>query len=190
MDLITSFDPGKITEILPPFLKSLTPTALEILGHIYGIIVVVAIPVSTALVFGIFYSVFGINAISKRESEKLSAFVVPAYTEEKGDPELADRWKNILVLVNSENQNDWARAIMEADILLEEILDKSGYRGVGVAEKLKRVDKGDMENLDSAWEAHKIRNNIAHEPNFTLNKHEANRIIELYRKVFAEYYVI
>ncbi len=80
---------------------------------------------------------------------------------------------------------------MEADIILEDLLTKMGYGGDSIGEKLKKVAKGDMKTLDEAWEAHKVRNQIAHEgSNFTLNHHEAKNVIGMYRKVFEEFYYI
>ncbi|HMO78900.1 MAG TPA: hypothetical protein PJ997_02355 [Candidatus Paceibacterota bacterium] len=101
------------------------------------------------------------------------------------------RWSNIQTLINSHNVNDWRQAIIEADIILEEMLDRMGYKGDSIGEKLKQVEKSDFLTLDSAWEAHKIRNRIAHKgSNYVLSKDDAERAIELYRAVFSEFYYI
>jgi hypothetical protein len=45
--------------------------------------------------------------------------------------------------------------------------------------------------LDEAWEAHRVRNQVAHEgSDFILSQREARRAVELYRKVFEAYGVI
>ena len=92
--------------------------------------------------------------------------------------------------MQSANESDWKQAIIEADVLLDDILTKMGYRGESVGEKLQRVARGDMQTLDDAWSAHKVRNDIAHTAGFKLNQHEANHAINLYRKVFEEFYYI
>ncbi|MCX6716832.1 MAG: hypothetical protein NTV72_02835 [Candidatus Taylorbacteria bacterium] len=191
MDVASYFDVGKIVALAPELLKSAPPYIIEGAARIYGIIVMISIPASVALLFGIFYSHFGAKAVEKKADEKFAAHVEMANNEKaKGNSEHTNRWKKILEMVSSANQSDWIRSIIEADIMLDEVLEKAGYQGEGIGEKLKRVEKGDLQSLDSAWEAHKVRNAIAHEPNFALNQHEAKRVIELYRKVFAEYYVI
>jgi hypothetical protein len=60
-----------------------------------------------------------------------------------------------------------------------------------VAEKLKSVDSSDMLTLDAAWEAHKVRNRIAHSgSDFELNEREAKRVIMLFESVFREFGMI
>jgi hypothetical protein len=59
---------------------------------------------------------------------------------------------------------------------LDDLLNKLGYRGESIGEKLKRVAKGDMKSLNDAWEAHKVRNQIAHEgSSVNLSHHEAKK---------------
>jgi hypothetical protein len=101
------------------------------------------------------------------------------------------RWSNIQTLINSYNMNDWKQAIIEADTILEEMLEKMGYKGDSIGDKLKQVEKSDFVTLNEAWEAHKVRNRIAHSgSNFTLSKDEAERVIGMYRKVFSEFFYI
>ena len=94
-------------------------------------------------------------------------------------------------LAASPHPSDWRRAIIEADIMLDDLLSKMGYRGESVGEKLKRVEPGDMKTLNDAWEAHKVRNRIAHDGStFVLSEHDAKQTIQSYRKVFEEFFYI
>ena len=115
-----------------------------------------------------------------------------AYTEDKEiDEELGKRGNKVLSHIDSPNQNDWKQAIIEADIILDDLLSKLGYYGDSIGDKLKKVASGDMKSLNEAWEAHKVRNQIAHEGStFTINHHEAKNVISMYRKVFEEFYYI
>jgi hypothetical protein len=89
------------------------------------------------------------------------------------------------------NEGDWRLAILEADIILSDMLQKMGLPGEGVAERLKSVDKSSFRTLDDAWEAHKVRNRIAHDgPEFHITHTEAVRVIGLFKKVFEEFYFI
>jgi hypothetical protein len=98
------------------------------------------------------------------------------------------KWMLVEQHVSSDNSSDWRLAILEADIILDELLDYLGYIGDTIGDKLKKVNRGDFQTLDQAWEAHKIRNAIAHEgSDFTLTQREAQRIIGLYRVVFEEF---
>ena len=101
------------------------------------------------------------------------------------------KWKIVEEHINSDDANKWKLAILEADIILSELLDSLQLHGEGIGEKLKNVEASDFDNLEQAWEAHKIRNAIAHQgSDFLLTQREAKRVIELYRSVFQEFKVI
>ena len=71
---------------------------------------------------------------------------------------------------------------------LSVFLRKRGYVGDGVANKLKDVKAVDLMSLNDAWEAHKVRNQIAHEGSaFTLSAELAQRTMARYEKVFREW---
>lgn len=98
------------------------------------------------------------------------------------------KWQKVLEHVNSPNASDWRLAILEADIMLDEMLDKMGYHGATIGDKLKTIEQSDFTTLQEAWEAHKVRNSIAHEgSDFSINKPEAERVIKLFQKVFEEF---
>jgi len=76
-------------------------------------------------------------------------------------------------------------------VMLEELLRTIGYNGESVGEMLKSVDKNEFLTIEDAWEAHKVRNAIAHSGgDFQLNERETKRVIALFEKVFKEFQVI
>jgi hypothetical protein len=90
--------------------------------------------------------------------------------------------------LSSTSEALWRIGIMEADNLLAETLRNKGYRGEGVAEMLKTAS---FKTIDLAWDAHKIRNRIAHEgSDFELTEREAKRAFMLYESVLRELKVI
>lgn len=99
-----------------------------------------------------------------------------------------ERWAGVISHVFSENLNDWKLAIIEADSMLEELLDQLGFKGESLGDKLKSADRDKFKNLTSAWEVHTVRNRIAHEGlNFQISHQEAKRIIALYEQIFREF---
>ncbi len=168
------------------------PNVIDFIKSIVGVFVGISFILSLMLFIGIIYSVEKLKQIRKKEEEIYNPKIEIAYEEVvKGDPELAHRWEKVKNHIESENENDWRQAIIEADIMLGELLTKMGYKGEGIGEQLKRVEKSDFKTLDEAWEAHKVRNRIAHDgSDYVLNKTEAKRTIDLYRKVFDEFYYI
>jgi hypothetical protein len=101
------------------------------------------------------------------------------------------KWKLIEDHINSDDASKWRLAILEADIMLYELLESMQLHGEGVGEKLKSVEPSDFDHLDQAWEAHKIRNAIAHEgSDFLITEKEARRVLKLYESVFKEFSII
>ena len=117
-------------------------------------------------------------------------------TDENGKPILNasgenKKWNEVEKHIASMNSSDWRMAILEADIMLYEMLDQMGYDGETVADKLKQIESSDFSTLDLAWRAHKVRNVIAHEgTSYALSYEQARDTIDMYRKVFAEFYFI
>jgi hypothetical protein len=95
------------------------------------------------------------------------------------------RWAHIQSLIESPQARDWREAIMEADIMLEDALAERGYEGESVGDRLKNAKFG---TLDQAWEAHKVRNRVAHEGiAFELTDRLAYRTVKQYELVFKEF---
>lgn len=98
------------------------------------------------------------------------------------------RWATVLAHTESLNQPEWRLAILEADTMLAELLDKRGYKGLSIGEQLKSADPERFKTIQDAWDAHKVRNQIAHEGStFTLTERETRRVVALYERVFKEF---
>jgi hypothetical protein len=167
------------------------PYAVEAVKHIFGFLIGISIPISFFFLIGIIYCVENLKLIRNKEALMHDLKVEPAFEEgNAGDTVMAHRWENAMKNVESPNENDWKQAIIDADIILDDLLTKMGYRGESIGEKLKRVATGDMKTLNDAWEAHKVRNDIAHTPGFVLSQHEARQTIARYRRVFEEFFYI
>lgn len=96
------------------------------------------------------------------------------------------KWKSVTLFTESENQSDWKIAVIEADKLLDDALQASGAGGENLGERLKNFDPKVTTWLDDAWDAHKVRNRLAHEADFTLNKYETRKAIGKYEHALRE----
>ncbi len=120
-----------------------------------------------------------------------SAVVLPGSEPMQFTKQENKRWKDVEAHMQSTNQSDWRLAILEADIMLYDMLEQMGYPGDSIGEKLKQVESSSFYTLDEAWRAHKVRNIIAHEgAAYDLPRGEADRTIDMFRKVFKEFYYI
>jgi hypothetical protein len=106
--------------------------------------------------------------------------MAPTLQEMKDHPKFAV----IQGYMSSQSEALWRIGIMEADNVLLEVLAEKGYQGDGVGEKLKSAS---FKTIDLAWDAHKIRNRIAHEgSDFELTEREAKRAFMLFESVLRD----
>ena len=135
------------------------------------------------------YSTIRVMQIRRREAQGFRAAQKTAVSEEI--PRTQRRWNRILEQANSSNPESWRLAILEADIMLNELLDLQGYKGETIADKMKQVDRAQFNSIDDAWEAHKIRNRIAHEgTTMSLSSRELREVIARYERVFKEFHYV
>ena len=144
----------------------------------------ISILISLLLLAGIIYSIIRIYQIRREEREELSQVIVPKGLEERKQ----EKWNRLVDLATSEDHGVWRLAIIEADVMLDDMLESFGYQGDGVGERLKQANRDSFRTLDKAWEAHKVRNTIAHAgSDFELTQREVRRVIDMYKQVFEEF---
>ena len=179
---------------IPHFNINLPHYDFTVLGNVLTTIVSVF---AIFFIFIISYSVVRIFEIRKKEEEflhhEIHEFAEHKALHESKAQESLDRsrnprWNKVLTLVFSDNEADWKLAIIEADSILDTVLDQMGFQGENMGEKLKQIDREKVPSLPSLWEAHAVRNRIAHEGSgFVLSAHEAKRVIALYESIFREF---
>ncbi len=151
-------------------------------SHAWGVLGVISF-LFAIIAFGIIvYASVRMKQIHHHEEHEKYSTLSPEVAEKQKDHH---RWAHIQALVESASESDWRQAIIEADIMLEEVLTQAGYPGAGVGEKLKFAR---FKSLDDAWEAHKLRNEIAHQGSaFHLSDKAAFQAIKRYETVFKEF---
>ncbi|MEX2028957.1 MAG: hypothetical protein WD963_00540 [Candidatus Paceibacterota bacterium] len=98
------------------------------------------------------------------------------------------QWIKTLDYLFSQHPGDWKLSIIEADAMLETLMNQLGFKGETLGDKLKSATQETFRNLTSAWEVHTIRNKIAHEgAGLELSQHETKRLIAIYEQIFREY---
>lgn len=96
-------------------------------------------------------------------------------------------WEEIRAKLLSDNQSDWRLAIIEADIYMDRLLDDRGFHGDTTSDKLKKITPAELASIQIAWEAHKVRNRIAHDgASFALTQPEARRTLSYFEIVFRD----
>lgn len=91
-----------------------------------------------------------------------------------------ESWAAIQEHFYREGESDLKVAILEADKLLNDALRDAGMMGIQLGDRLKKATPEQIPNLNELWQAHKLRNQIAHEPNFKLKRDLAERALGIY----------
>lgn len=159
------------------------PWSLETSGW-WEIIFLSSLALSAVLAAAIIYFLVRIKQLQAADKAKYETIFL---SDVEDKPLRNNRWENLLKYLESENESDWKLAILEADKLLDELVTKLGYPGENLGERLRAVEPADFKTLQQAWEAHKVRNRLAHEHGFKLSHREAKRVIELFAAVFREF---
>ena len=157
-------------------------------GYIFRDVIVTYVTIANILCL-FFVIVLAFSLIKVRQLQrKWHAMVNPDPETEDKEVAKNERWERVVEHASSDNPSDWRLAVLEADIILDELLDTNGYVGDTIGDKLKKAKTGEFKTLQLAWEAHRIRNAIAHEgQDFVLTQREARRILGLYEQVFKEF---
>ena len=153
------------------------------IAHIWTWIIVIGYALSVIGLFIIVYCTVRLFELRKREELFYSTLITPPEATGGVNP----RWEHIESLAKGASASEWREAIIEADIMLDDVLARHGYVGDGVGEKLKAAEPENFGTLQDAWEAHKVRNQIAHEgSSFNLSESISRRTIGRYESVFRE----
>ena len=178
--------PATTQEVLAYINTTAAPGIYESLAHKWTVFTALSLFISLLLAMLVVYCVIRIEQIRKHERMKIAAFAHPVAARDVPRTQL--RWNRIVEESGSDNEQNWRLAILEADIMLNELLDNLGYKGETMADKMRQVERGDFNTIDLAWEAHRARNAIAHQGlGASISSREARRIIGLYEKIFREF---
>ncbi len=142
---------------------------------------VLAFNASIYFVLVIIYSITKILKIYK----KMHRFDIPEPSIEV-KPQNIEEWSRIMSRGKLEDEGERKFSIIAADSLVERILTMAGYRGENLGEILKSIKPEQLSTLDDIWEAHKVRNRIAHEADFRLSKEETLKALSRFEKSLRE----
>lgn len=166
--------------VSPDFRGAMSETLATPLAYVKTIATVVSMIAITIAV----YAFLRITEISRRATAKLGLSL--SWENEKTAKNV--RWERVENYMRSENSSDWKIAVLEADNILDEVVERMGYKGETLGERMKMIEASDFPHLDLAWKAHKVRNEIAHKggPDFVLSRSVAEETVNMYHRIFKE----
>ncbi len=139
--------------------------------------------ISLAFFVGIILSILGEKKLAHKYRKRRKNYFnrVPEKKENKENK----RWQNIKAHFQSSNPTDWRMAIIDADAMLEDVIESMGYHGASFGEKLKSINPRNVPFLNDAWYVHKLRNNLAHQGStYHLSEREVFQAHKIYENIF------
>lgn len=177
---------SKIVEIGTPIFDFFTnPNTWSTIG-------IISMLLSIIFIIIILFSLVRMIEIQLFDKEEIAHEIEKASLRQKEiDRNTNPRWHYVQTLVESPNESDWRVAIIEADSMLEESLKEKGLSGNTVSELLEAAKESGYRSIQDAWDAHLVRNQIAHEgSDFALSQIEGRRAIKMFQNFFEEIRII
>lgn len=96
-------------------------------------------------------------------------------------------WRQIVEKLNSQQgEKDYKAIIIEADALVDAALRVNQFPGATMGDRLRSIPAGKIASLEDLWKAHRIRNEIAHDPHYIVSPREGHDMMKVYKKVLEE----
>lgn len=95
-------------------------------------------------------------------------------------------FKKISDYINFENILYWKLALAEIDSYFNNALNEVGFKGDTMADRLAKISKIYLNNVDEVIVTHNKVNEILNDNNYLLTKEETEKLIEVYKQGIEE----
>ena len=87
--------------------------------------------------------------------------------------------------LQKDNPATYVTSILNADKLLDRALVEMGVPGKTMGERLKRIPSK-FTDINGVWRVHKLRNALAHEPDFEVSWRQASNALRIYKQALKD----
>ena len=158
--------------------KILASASWSVYVSYFSLLEVIGILATIAFIAGTLYIIDKTNWF-RNHMDRLQGTVLKTDISKKR----AERaWENAEKHFFAGNDNDLKVALLEADKILDDALRNAGIIGTNIGDRLKKIKPEQLPNIDDVWQAHKLRNQLAHESDFVLKRDLAERALGIYKK--------
>jgi len=95
------------------------------------------------------------------------------------------QWQKIEELLSYGQEMNYKLAVIEADKMLDFVLKAMYFPGEKMSDRLKLATYK-YPSLKKVWWAHKVRNQVVHEPRYTLKFNETKKVVSLFKNALKE----
>lgn len=90
------------------------------------------------------------------------------------------RWNAIRDRLKTENLSEYKVAVLEADMMVDEILSEIGFKEGDMLQKIEAMAQIDPKDAENLREAHAVRNRIVFERDFEITHDGAEEVLAKY----------
>lgn len=95
-------------------------------------------------------------------------------------------WRKTKARADTGLESEYKLAVMEADSILDDMLKRMGYHGETLGERLNALTPVTLSGIDQVKEAHQIRNNIIHDPDYRLSLDQTKKVLDAYEQALKD----
>lgn len=100
--------------------------------------------------------------------------------------EFRARWQRIMAKAFAAPPQSLTLAIIDADKCVDDALKELGLEGEHMADRLEQLNPSDFGTLQNLWRAHRIRNDLVHTPDFSIEPADAEEVLKMYEAFLKE----
>ena len=95
------------------------------------------------------------------------------------------KWLHVERSLTKDQPSSYHLSVLNGDKLLDHALKEAGYKGQTMGERLKGATAA-LSNRNAVWSAHKLRNQIAHEPDVQVSYDTARRALASFKQALKD----
>lgn len=103
-----------------------------------------------------------------------------------GIKKMAKIWSKIKGRLEAGSESEYKLAVIEVDSMLNDVLERMGFKGEILGDRLKQVTTDILPNIEETREAHKVRNNIVYDPDYKLTLDQARKVLKIYEQALRD----
>lgn len=112
-------------------------------------------------------------------------FIVARGGKQLNQEKYRTKWLTIERLLKKDQTASYHLSVLNADKLLDHAMKEAGYKGNTMGERLKSASNS-LSNKNATWSAHKLRNQIAHDPDVQVSYDTARRALASFKQALKD----
>jgi hypothetical protein len=95
---------------------------------------------------------------------------------------ISKKWNKIIKRVEEGSEDEYKLAVLEAEETLTEVLERLGYKGETLEEKLKDLPEETISNIENLKSVSEVKEKIVYNPEYSLSLNETKRILDIFNQ--------